>query len=87
MPIIKLLSIAALIGSVAWMVYAPDFEPALAIIASVSALLGNYVAERRKRAAFTQKQTVESNGIGIQAGGNISVRNISQNSKKETNAE
>ena len=87
MPIIKCLSIAALIGSIAWMVSAPDYEPALAIIASISTLVGNYIVERKRGAASIQNQTVESNGFGIQAGGDISVGDIRHHIEKKPNAE
>lgn len=76
MPIIKLLSVVALCGSIAWMVAAPDYEPALAIIASISTLVANFLIEKRKDATLNQRQKVTGDGVGIQAGGDVNVGNI-----------
>ncbi len=76
MPIIKFLSVVALLGSIAWMVAAPDYEPALAIVASLSTLIANLIIEKRKDATVNQRQKVTGNGVGIQAGGDVTVGDI-----------
>lgn len=86
MPIIKLLSVVALVGSIAWMVAAPDYEPAIAIVASLSTLIANFIVEKRKDATLIQRQKVTGHGVGIQAGGNVTVENIHRSSETKPNA-
>ena len=86
MPIIKLLSVVALSGSIAWMVVDPDYEPALAILASLSTLITNFVIEKRKDATLNQRQKVSGDGVGIQAGGDVTVGNIRNSSEIKQNA-
>lgn len=86
MPIIKLLSVVALVGSIAWMVAAPDYEPALAIVASLSTLIANFIIEKRKGALLIQRQKVTGDGVGIQAGGDVTVGNIRSSSETKPNA-
>lgn len=76
MTAMKVLSVFALIGSIAWMVADPNFEPALAIVASLSALIADFLVEKRKGKAFTQYQTVSGNGVSIQAGGDVKIGDI-----------
>lgn len=85
MPIIKLLSVVALIGSIAWMVADPDYEPALAIIASLSTLIANFIIEKRKDATLNQRQEVTGNGVGVQAGGDVTVGDIRNSSEAKSN--
>jgi len=75
--IIKILSFVALIGSVAWFVYAPDFEPAIAIVTSLSTLIATWVASKREQRTAGQTQVVGDNSVGIQSGGNVTVGDIS----------
>lgn len=77
MLIIKILSLVALIGSVAWFVYDPDFEPAIAIVTSLSALIATWLASKREHKNASQTQAVGDNSIGIQSGGNVTVGDIS----------
>jgi hypothetical protein len=77
MLIIKILSLVALIGSVAWFVYDPDFEPAIAIVTSLSALIATWLASKREHKNASQTQAVGENSIGIQSGGNVTVGDIS----------
>ena len=77
MLIIKVLSFVALIGSVVWFVYAPDFEPAIAIVTSLSALITIWVASKRKHRNVSQAQVVGENSVGIQSGENVTVGDIS----------
>jgi len=58
MLIIKLLSGAALLGSIAWVVAAPDYEPAIATITSLSALIATLVVEKRRKTSARQRQVI-----------------------------
>lgn len=85
MLIIKILSGLAFIGSVAWFIAQRDYEPAIAMVTSLSAFIAAWLGEKKKQLA-SQNQTVAENGIGIQAGGDVSTGNI-RSSRKPTNAE
>lgn len=75
--IIKFLAFLALIGSIAWLVSSPGFEPALALLGSMSALVSAFVVEKRsKQLAAKQHQSVSKSSMGIQAGGNVSIGDI-----------
>jgi allophanate hydrolase subunit 1 len=75
--IIKLLTVVALICSIAWLVSAPGFEPAIALVGSMSALVSTFVVEKRsKQRARQQHQSVSKSSMGIQAGGDVSIGDI-----------
>ena len=76
MSFIKLLSVAGLIGSIVWCFADPGYEPAIAIITSLSALAGSFCVERKRGQQESQNQVVSKNGFGIQAGGNVSTGDI-----------
>lgn len=76
MLLLKLLSAFALIGSIIWCVAAPGYEPAIAILTSLSSLVGTLIADRKSRQQALQNQTVQENGFGIQAGGNVTTGEI-----------
>jgi hypothetical protein len=76
MLIIKLLAGTALVGSIVWTVAAPDYEPVIAMITSLSALIAAFVSDKRREASTRQRQLITGNGVGLQAGGDISVGNI-----------
>jgi hypothetical protein len=76
MLILKLLSIAALIGSVAWFIHAPDYEPAVASITALSASIAAFVVDRKQRRETLMHQSVAGGSVGIQAGGNVSMGNV-----------
>lgn len=71
MKIIKVLSAIAFVCSVVWFFYSPDFEPAIAIFSSLSALIAAWLNEIRQRKQASQNQTIGNNGIGIQSGGDV----------------
>lgn len=85
MLILKILSGLAFIGSVAWFIAQPGYEPAIATITSLSAFIVAWLGEKRMKRQASQTQTVAENGIGIQAGGDVSKGSIRSN-RKETNA-
>ena len=87
MLIIKLLSGIAFIGSVVWFIAVPDYEPAIAIVTSLSAFIAAWFGEKRAKRQASQNQFVAENGLGIQAGGDVSVGSIHANRKGSRNAE
>ena len=86
MLIIKLLSGIAFIGSIVWFIAVPDYEPAIAIVTSLSAFIAVWFGEKRTKRKALQNQSIAENSIGIQAGGDVSMGNI-RTSRKTTDAE
>lgn len=86
MLIIKLLSGLAFIGSVAWFIAQRDYESAIAIVTSLSAFIAAWLHDKKLKRQTNQNQTISKNGIGIQAGGDVSMGSI-RTSKKTTDAE
>ena len=78
MTISRLLSLAALLGSIAWLVVMPGFEPALAVMSSLTALAATSHLANKKKKSLSQNQTVGKNSTGIQAGGNVTIGNDRQ---------
>ncbi|ROT44773.1 hypothetical protein [Pusillimonas sp. NJUB218] len=76
MLFIKVLSAVALSGSIAWCIAEPDYEPAIAMITSLSALVTAFLVEGKRTKREAQKQVVSHNGFGIQAGGNVTTGDI-----------
>lgn len=76
MLIIKILSGLAFIGSIMWFIAQRDYEPAIAIITSLSTFIAAWLGEMKMKKHAHQVQTVGENGIGIQAGGDIKSGNI-----------
>ncbi|MCG8641038.1 MAG: hypothetical protein MI862_14980 [Desulfobacterales bacterium] len=76
MLIIKVLTSLALLGSVSWFFYAPDFEPAIAITTSLTAFIAAWMTGKRKERGTNQSQAVGDNAVGIQAGGNVAAGDI-----------
>lgn len=74
MLIVKVLAGIALLGSVAWLIAQPDYEPAIAVVTSLSTLVGATLIERRgKPDRIAQTQTVGAGGVGVQAGRDVSI--------------
>lgn len=76
MLVIKILSGLAFIGSIAWYVTTPSYEPAIAIATSLAALIGLWIADKKHKSHINQHQVVGQNSLGIQAGGNVSTGDI-----------
>lgn len=87
MLIIKLLFGIAFFGSVLWFIAVPDYEPAIAIATSLSAFIAAWFGEKRAKRNALQNQSIAANGIGIQAGGDVSVGSIHANREGSRNAE
>lgn len=86
MLIIRTLSALAFIGSVAWFIAQRDYEPAIAIVTSLSAFIAAWRGDKKLKRQANQSQTVAENAIGIQAGGDVSTGSI-RASRKTTSAE
>lgn len=76
---IRILSVITLIGSLAWLIVAPGFEPALALIGSISAIVSTFLLEGRKSKEeimpknIQQNQSISKSSTGIQAGGDVNI--------------
>jgi hypothetical protein len=82
MLILKVLSVSALVGSVAWFIHAPDYEPAIAAITSLSACVATFLVDRKRRRADSMHQAVAGGAVGIQARGDVKTGNISTKSSE-----
>jgi len=87
MLIMKLLAGFAFIGSIAWFVAAPDYEPAIAIVTSLSTLIAALIGERRAKQKPEQSQAVAQSGLGIQAGGDVKIGTIKTHQRASEDAE
>ena len=81
MLIIKLLSGLTLIMSIVWFAAQRDYEPAIAIVTSLLAFIAAWRHDKKPKQQASQSQTVSNNGIGIQAGRDVSVGRIRKKGK------
>lgn len=79
--IIRILAGLSLLGAIGWVYFQPGWESGLAIVATLSTLVGSFVGEKRKDPPTGQHQNVSGSGVGIQAGGDVTVGNIGQPQK------
>ena len=86
MLIIKLLAAIALAGSIFWLIAQPDYEPAIAVVTSLSALIGSIVVDRNRKSHSPQRQTVGERGVGVQAGGDVNIATIQSGDTETKNA-
>ena len=86
MLITKVLSGLTFIGSVVWFIAQPDYEPAIAILTSLTAFIGAWFVDQKQKRKVNQNQSISKNGIGIQAGGDVSLGCI-RTSEKDKDAE
>jgi membrane protein implicated in regulation of membrane protease activity len=73
MTVLVVLAVMALAASVAWLVAAPSFEPAIAVITALSGLIALLIARRRKATGRGQHQNVSGRSVGIQAGRDVNI--------------
>jgi len=73
MVYVKILSVIALIGSIAWLIVSPGFEPALAVIGSISVIISTFLIQERASKNIKQHQSVSKSSTGIQAGGDVNI--------------
>jgi hypothetical protein len=79
MLFIKILFGLLLLGSVAWFVASPSYEPAISAGTSLAALVATVRRKKRKRHPAIQSQSVAKGGIGLQAGRDLNSGDISTN--------
>ena len=68
-----LVALAAFIASLAWFIATPGYEPAIAALTSLLALVGLYLTRQGSRRKYGQNQKVSGSGIGIQAAGDVRI--------------
>lgn len=76
MLILKTLAALAFIGSIVWFIAQPDYEPAIAVVTSLSALIGLWGHDKTRRKHARQSQNVAAGGIGVQAGGDVRIGSV-----------
>ncbi|MBF8277640.1 MAG: hypothetical protein HW390_2713 [Candidatus Brocadiaceae bacterium] len=70
-----LVSFIAVLLSLAWLIYKPAFDSAVAMAASLAALCSSFFLKREPK-AVGQSQQVSGTSVGIQAGRDANVRDI-----------
>jgi hypothetical protein len=70
-----LASSTALLLSLAWLIYKPAFDSAVAVAACAAALFSSFFL-KGERKAKGQTQHVSGSSVGIQAGRDASVRDV-----------
>jgi hypothetical protein len=66
MVYIKILAIIAVIVSIAWFIVEPGYDSGITSIASISALIGAFIVEKRKIRRIQQSQHVSNPSVGMQ---------------------
>lgn len=75
--VIRVVSLAALLLTIAWLVYDPAFNSAVATVSSLAALLSSFLIRKpTSELEARQSQKVSSDSIGVQAGGNVHIDKI-----------
>lgn len=80
---VKLLTWIAFFACIAWFLADPGFEPGIAIITTLCTLIGIWLSGRPSSGRTSQRQAVGQGGVGIQAGGDAHVGNISNGVPKD----
>lgn len=85
MFVIKLLAFIAFFASLVWFCVAPDYEPGIAAVTSLSALIGLWLSQRQSQSRDkpSQAQTVGAGSVAVQAGRDAHVGNISHGGPKD----
>ncbi|MCP4261230.1 MAG: hypothetical protein GY938_18925 [Ketobacter sp.] len=81
----KLITVLSFLCTAAWFYFQPGWDSAAAAAAAGATMLGAFVV-KRNGSITEQKQKVSGNGVGIQAGGDVSVGNIGQHKSDERDA-
>lgn len=79
MIIIKILTSIAFLGSIGWLIAQPGWEPAIALITTLIALIAEFAVKKKVKSQPRQRQTISNRSTGYQAGRDIK---IDENSKK-----
>ena len=67
----QILAGIALIVSVSWAVAKPGYDSLLAVVVSLSTVLGLFVARKKKVPQL--RQSVSNSSVGVQAGGDVNI--------------
>lgn len=78
MLFVRILSVVVFLASIAWCIKSPDYEPAIAIVTSLIALVASWRSGEKKRRLADQQQVIGNKGFGIQAGGDVTTGDIKQ---------
>lgn len=78
MLVVRILSAVAFLTSVAWCIKSPDYEPAIAAITSLIALVASWLSGEKKSRTADQQQIIGNKSFGIQAGGDVTTGDIKQ---------
>jgi len=72
---LKILAVIALVLSCLWSYYNFGFEPIIAVVVSLSALIALWISGKinKNKAEITQSQRSGNNSQNYQAGGNINI--------------
>lgn len=84
--VVRIIVVISLLLSVAWYIKQPGFEPLLAVLGSLAALVPFFMIRKRGKAqqnAIHQTQTVSHSSTGIQVGGNLSINERKDNDDAE----
>jgi hypothetical protein len=79
MRYLKLVAWLGLGLAVAWVIYKPGFDSGTALVAAILALSGLHLAGKKhvEKVDSSQTQSVSGNGIGIQAGRDVTIGELS----------
>lgn len=73
--VLRISSFIALILSIAWIVYRPDFDSIVAAAGALVVLISSFLVKKELPQQPTQAQNVSGNGFGMQAGRDANVKN------------
>lgn len=74
---IRVVSLIALLLSIAWLVYRPAFDSGVATISALAALLSTFMLKKSPiGSGAKQSQKISSGSIGVQAGGNVHIDKV-----------
>lgn len=73
MVCLRILAAIAVVGSFAWLIAAPGFEPALAAVGAISALVSTFLSGQQDGRRAEQQQSVSTSSIGVQAAGDVKI--------------
>ena len=72
---LKIAALVALLVSVVWLFFRPDFDSLAAVAAALVAFIAALLMKKETTASHSQKQVVSNGAIGIQAGRDANVTN------------
>ena len=73
MAYVTILAVVALIASIAWVIAEPGYEPTLAVVGSMSALIAALLVDKKRARRAQQHQSVAKSSVGVQAGGDVTI--------------